>query len=51
MVTNILKDGSELKDLTGRIIQREELPELYRTIEQIYRRKEAADERDHQSDR
>lgn len=51
MIKNFDKSGTEIKDLTGRIIQREELPELYRTIEQFYRRKEAADERDHQGDR
>lgn len=37
MVRNILKDGTEVKDLTGIVITQTEFPQVYRIIEQIER--------------
>ena len=39
-VRNILKDGSVVEDLTGHVITKEQLPEVYEVIEHIEQREE-----------
>lgn len=35
MITNILKDGKVVKDLTGHIVKKEDVPAAYALIERI----------------
>lgn len=42
MVKNYLKDGTEIRDLTGHVVKAEECPAAYEVLERV-RRKEAED--------
>ena len=35
MVTHILKDGTVLKDITGHVVKREDVPTVYSLIERM----------------
>ena len=40
MVTHILKDGTVLKDITGHVVKREDVPTVYSLIERMNAEKE-----------
>ena len=41
MIKNILKDGTEVQDLTGTVIKQSDFPTVYQIIEQIERKENA----------
>lgn len=43
MVKNILKDGTEVKDLTGIVIRESDFPAIYHIIKQIESKEEKDD--------
>ena len=40
MIINILKNGIEVKDLTGHVVKKEETPKAYALIERANRERE-----------
>lgn len=40
MVTHVLKDGSEVKDITGHVVKKEDAPKFYDLIERVRRNNE-----------
>ena len=50
MVTHVLKDGTVLKDITGHVVKREDVPMIYSLVEQMnserQKGKEKKDDRD-----